>query len=51
MAIPPGRTGTIKLQFTMHEGMDGQHDFRMQLRTNDPAQPVAELRVRSNWIP
>lgn len=51
MVITPGRTATINLQFTMHEGMDGQHDFRMQLKTNDPANPTTELGVRSNWIP
>jgi hypothetical protein len=51
MVITPGRTATINLQFMMHEGMDGQHDFQMQLKTNDPASPSTELRVRSNWIP
>ncbi len=51
MVINPGRTATINLQFMMHEGMDGQHDFRMQLKTNDPAHPSTELGVRSNWRP
>lgn len=51
MAIQPGRSATITIQFSMHEGMEGQHDFRMQLKTNDPDQPVTELRARSNWVP
>jgi hypothetical protein len=51
MTIQPGRTATIKLQFTMHEGMDGLHLFRMELQTNDPVQPVTQLDVRSDWVP
>jgi hypothetical protein len=35
----------------MHAGMDGPHDYRIALKTDDPAQPVTELRVTSNWIP
>jgi hypothetical protein len=51
MALAPGQRSTITLSFMMHAGMDGQHDFRIQLETNDPAHAVTELRVRSNWIP
>jgi hypothetical protein len=51
MAIAPGGVATITLQFVMHEGMDGPHEFRMLLQTNDPDQPVTDLRVRSNWVP
>jgi len=29
--------------------MEGPHDFRVQLKTNDPAQPMKELVVLSNW--
>ena len=39
------------MQFTMHEGMDEFHDFRLHLPTNDPAQPDRQLVVLSNWIP
>ncbi len=35
----------------MHEGMGGPHDFRVILRTNDPAQPVKELVILSDWVP
>jgi hypothetical protein len=51
MIINPGQQATIRLEFTMHEGMDGPHDFRMQLKTNDPTAPVTELVVITNWIP
>jgi hypothetical protein len=39
------------MQFTMHAGMDGPHDFRVTLATNDPAAPERELAVRSFWGP
>jgi hypothetical protein len=51
MAIAPGRTATIQLQFMMHDGMDGPHDFVMQLKTNDPDNAITELEVKSNWVP
>lgn len=35
----------------MHPGMEGQHDFRVQVRTNDPVEPEKELIVLSNWVP
>ena len=35
----------------MHEGMDGPHDFRVQVRTNDPTKPEQEVVIRSNWVP
>lgn len=35
----------------MHEGMDGQHEFRVHVNTNDPIEPEMVLVVRSNWIP
>ena len=34
----------------MHEGMGGDHEFRIPLETNDPAQPEQDLIVTSNWI-
>lgn len=38
------------MQFTMHAGMEGMHDFRIDLQTNDPSQPGKELVVLSNWV-
>jgi len=35
----------------MHAGMEGQHDFRVDLLTTDPVEPIKELVVRSNWVP
>ena len=35
----------------MHAGMDGPHEFRVHLVTNDPAQPETEIKVLSNWVP
>ena len=34
----------------MHPGMEGPHDFRVDLQTNDPDQPQKELVVLSNWV-
>ncbi len=49
--IPPGTESTISMTFSMHAGMDGPHEFRLYVKTNDPVQPVKELKVLSNWIP
>jgi hypothetical protein len=35
----------------MHAGMDGLHDFRVFVVTNDPQQPEQEVVIRSNWVP
>lgn len=37
------------MQFMMHKGMEGEHDFRVYIKTNDPTQPDKELIVLSNW--
>ncbi|MCZ7528376.1 MAG: hypothetical protein M5U14_19615 [Acidimicrobiia bacterium] len=47
----PGEETTVTCQFTMHAGMDGPHDFRVALATNDPVEPVKELTILSDWIP
>jgi hypothetical protein len=39
------------MQFTMHAGMEGRHDFRIPITSNDPDEPKKELRVVSNWVP
>jgi hypothetical protein len=51
MVLNPGESTTLAMTFTMHSGMEGMHDFRMKLRSNDPAQPEKELVVLSNWLP
>ncbi len=35
----------------MHAGMDGPHEFQIQLRTNDPANPAPVLVAKSDWGP
>jgi len=51
MTLSPGKRTTLSMQFMMHGDMGGQHDFRVHLPTNDPAQPDHTLTVLSNWIP
>jgi hypothetical protein len=50
MAINPGESTTISLEFMMHGGMGGKHDFRVHLPTNDPKNPDLQLTVLSNWV-
>jgi hypothetical protein len=35
----------------MHAGMDGQHEFRLHLRSTDPVEPDKQVVIRSNWVP
>lgn len=49
-ALAPGEITTIRTRFTMHPGMGGPHDFRVQVVTDDPQQPTRELVILSNWI-
>jgi hypothetical protein len=51
MALKPGEATTVSMQFMMHEGMEGFHDFRLHLETNDPSEPDREVTVLSNWVP
>jgi hypothetical protein len=51
MVLQPGESTTISSSvFMMHAGMDGRHDFRVRLITNDPAQPEQEVQILSNWV-
>ena len=34
----------------MHSGMEGPHDFRVVLASNDLDESKKELRVVSNWV-
>lgn len=51
MVLQPGESTDLSMEFVMHEGMDGMHDFRVHLPTNDPVQPDRTLTVLSNWGP
>ena len=49
--LEPGESAEVRLSFSMHEGMDGPHDFRVKVFSNDAVEPEQEVRVLSNWIP
>jgi len=52
MVLKPGESTIIESSvFMMHEGMDGPHDFRVHVRTDDPVNPEQVVAIRSNWIP
>lgn len=46
----PGDEALVRLSFSMHEGMDGPHDFRLHIRSTDPVQPETEITILSNWV-
>ena len=50
MVLMPGDRTAVSMSFMMHGDMGGQHDFRVHLPTNDPAQPDKTLQVLSNWV-
>jgi hypothetical protein len=50
MALGPGDTTTLSLRFMMHGDMDGPHDFRVHLLTNDRRWGDRTLRVLSDWV-
>lgn len=47
--LRPGEIATVSMTYTMHPGMDGPHDLRIHLLTNDPENPEFELTALSNW--
>jgi hypothetical protein len=50
--LKPGESTTVSSAvFSMHDGMDGPHDFRVHLETNDPDEPDREVKVLSVWGP
>ncbi len=51
MVVAPGKSTTLRMEFTMPEGMGGKHNFLVRLKTNDPARPELKLTVLSNWVP
>jgi hypothetical protein len=50
MVLNPGESTQVVVAFTMHAGMDGPHDFRLHLPTNDPANPDHQITILSNWV-
>jgi len=51
MVLNPGEQTTLSMSFMMHAGMEGPHDFRVHIPSNDPTQADKELVVLSNWVP
>ena len=41
----------MTLDYSMHEGMGGPHEFQVHVRTNDPAKPEVLLVAKSDWGP
>jgi hypothetical protein len=50
MTLKPGETTTLSMQFMMHAGMEGPHDFRVHIPNNDPSWNDTELIVLSDWV-
>lgn len=50
MVLAPGDTTTLSMRFMMTAGMDGPHDFRVHLPSNDAAWGGRTLRVLSDWV-
>jgi hypothetical protein len=48
--IRPGEEATVSIQFMMHEGMGGQHEFLTHIMTDDPVEPDKQVRILSNWV-
>jgi len=49
MALKPGQSTTLTMEFMMHSGMDGLHDFRVHLPSNDKTGGDKTLMVLANW--
>lgn len=48
--LRPGEIATISMNYTMHPGMDGQHDLRIHVKSTDPENSEIELTALSNWV-
>jgi hypothetical protein len=52
MVLKPGESTVVESSpFMMHEGMDGPHNFAVQLKTNDSQNPELIVTVLSDWGP
>ena len=47
--IEPGKSTTISVAFSMHEGMGGQHTFQVVVASNDPVQPQQTVEVKAKY--
>jgi hypothetical protein len=52
MVLQPGESTIVEwTPFTMHEVMDGPHDFAVHLVMNDSNHPDGVVNVISDWGP
>lgn len=52
MVLKSGQSTTLESSvFMMHAGMEGPHDFRVHIPSNDPDNPDKTVTVLSNWVP
>jgi hypothetical protein len=47
--LNPGEHTTVVFPMMMHEGMGGEHDFRLHLPTNATSQSDKTVQILSNW--
>ena len=47
--ILPGEQTVVVVRSVMHQGMDGPHLFQIDVRTNDPVEPVQTVYFRANF--
>ncbi len=45
--VQPGQQSYVEIQTLMHEGMDGQHLFRITVKSNDAAEPSQVLTFKA----
>jgi hypothetical protein len=45
MTLQPGQETTLKVQFTMHQGMGGPHRFAIKVPSNDAVDAATTLTV------
>ncbi len=50
MELKPGEKTTVKMEYTMHEGMGGPHEIHIVLHSNDPLEPEVTLVALSDWV-
>ena len=50
ITLKPGESGTASTSMMMHKGMAGPHLFEAVIKSNDPKQPEARLRIKANFV-
>ena len=51
MVLKPGESAIVtSVEFFMHPGMDGKHNYAVHLLTNDAAQPDKVVNILADWV-